>query len=160
MHLHIDLGRTAPAPVTLFAPVTSAAATPTASADTARDQDFYLELSKFHATMLSTRGSLMLVFQSMLLTAMAALHTKVPSIHTLWWFQLLGVATCCIWLYMNVLTALAEGHIWRKLMECDPRVKALSDMRRGLGSITWLMTYPLPILLGGIWAMLLFCGIR
>ncbi len=151
MHLHIDLGRTAPAPAT---------AIPTAPADTTRDQDFYLELSKFHATMLSTRGSLMLVFQSMLLAAVAALESKIPGLHTVWWFQLLGLATCSIWLYMNVLTALAEGHIWAKLLECDPRVKALSDMRRGLGSITWLMAYPLPILLGAAWAMLLLLGFR
>ncbi len=99
-----------------------------------------------------------MVFQSMLLAAVATLHLKSTS--TLTWLMYLGLATCIVWLHMNILTWLAEKHIWIRLVECDPRIKALSDIRTGLGSISWLMAYPLPILLGVTWVVLLIQGIR
>ena len=111
---------------------------------------------------MATRSNFMLLFQSMLLTTTTLLQNNPKPLVPISLFFILGLITCCVWLCLNCRTRAIDDAAFAKLRETDPtRVKTFMTkiddnwvLRRF--SVTFLMTYPFPVLIGFTWAVLLY----
>ena len=124
---------------------------------TANDKDFYYALTTFEVQMLATRNSFMLVFQSMLFTAMAILDGKPGIVFPLPILPILGIACSFLWLYINSMTHAIEEIAYARLEHANEHIKetiALSKQFPSIfksGNISAIMTYPFPMLTMGTW---------
>ena len=124
------------------------------------DKEFYYDITKFETEMIASRGNFLLVFQSMLFGAVAALADKETFI-PLWLLIGLGLATSIAWLYLNWLTnVIGEGAL-KKLRGIDNRVDSVLRVRDNNvllrhGSVSWMMAFLFPIMTGIVWAVLLY----
>ena len=69
-----------------------------------KEPELYYDLAKFEIEMLTTRSNFLLVFQSLLFTAVSGLgKNNLASIPQLL-LIILGFLSSCVWLYINLLT--------------------------------------------------------
>lgn len=127
------------------------------------EKELYYDLSKFEADAITTRSNFLLVFQSMLFAAAAVadISDSRTVLIPIWLIILLGFSSSSVWLYLNILTNQRFKIAIEKLKEKDARMKELLERcHEGNfflkhGKVSTLMTYPLPILTGTAWLILL-----
>lgn len=92
------------------------------------DKDFYYDASKFEVEMIASRSNFLLVFQSMLFTAVTSIADKNTFI-PIWLILALGFITSVVWAYLNWLTYVVNEHVFDKLIKIDTRMKEIMTAR-------------------------------
>lgn len=128
-------------------------------AQTEKDQQFYYDLTKFEVQAIAQRNQILLVFQSILFTALS-LSADKDIFYPAWVVILLGLAISLLWLYLNALTFVVENEAMRKLLSIDDRVNEVLQIRKHYcllrkGSVSFIMSFAFPILMLLAWSVLL-----
>jgi hypothetical protein len=128
------------------------------------DRDFYAAAARFTTTMIAARSNYMLIFQSMLFSAMAILEGKEKPVSYVKILAVLGLLTSIVWLYTNAVSRFSDEFLWKKLEENDARIKESLDARRKVllyrnASVSFLTAYPFPALMILAWSYLLWIKI-
>lgn len=130
-----------------------------------KDNELYYDLAKFETEMVATRSNFLLVFQSMLFAATAALavsekETYFPSSLLI----VLGLISSGVWLVLNWATVVVAREALKELSESedsDIRINSLFDSIKRkkpvyrLVSTDWIMVWVFPTITGVTWAVLL-----
>ena len=124
------------------------------------NKDFYYDLAKFEVEMTASRGNFLLVFQSMLLGAIAGIADKQTFI-PLWLLLIFGLITLIVWLWLNALTYVISETAFNTLVEVDERIKKIMLSRKSNwflrnGSTSFIMSFVFSILTTLVWSVLLF----
>lgn len=124
-----------------------------------KDQQFYYDLTKFEVQAIAQRNQILLVFQSILFTALS-LSADKDIFYPAWVVIALGLAISLLWLYLNALTYVVENEAMRKLLSIDNRVKSIMQIREQScllrkGSVSFIMSFAFPILMLLAWLGLL-----
>jgi len=133
------------------------------------NRDFYYDLCKFEALVMTQRNNVLLVFQSMLFAATAVLAHADVSEHNLffplWLPMIVGLVLSFLWLYQNSLTYALEERAWRELLNSDERFRCLEIAWRhwkvhklGLKlrfSVSSISAFVVPALMLAAWIVLL-----
>ena len=123
------------------------------------DKEFYYDLAKFEVNMMATRSNFLMVFQSMLFAATASLINKATYIPQ-WLLICLGLISSILWLYLNMLTNTVSKAAFEEANAIDNRLDKIMKSREKvtllkIGSNSWIMTYPFPILTTFAWLIFL-----
>src|SRR5690554_2275947 len=94
-----------------------------------KDQQFYFDLSKFEVQAIAQRNQILLVFQSILFTALS-LSAGKDIFYPAWLVILLGLTITLLWLYLNALTYVVENESMRRLLALDERLKSVLEIRQ------------------------------
>jgi hypothetical protein len=124
------------------------------------DKDFYYDLAKFEVEMIASRSNFLLVFQSMLFSAVASIADKQTFI-PMWLLLTFGLLTSITWFYLNWLTYVVNERVFDKLVEMDERLKEIMKSRDShwllrKGSVSFIMSFVFPFLTGIVWIILLW----
>jgi hypothetical protein len=127
------------------------------------DKEFFYDLAKFEVEMISSRGSFLLIFQSMLFSTVVSIADK-PTFVPIWSIIVLGLLSSLIWLYLNFLTYFVYSHAFLKLIEIDQRVAEIVQARKRQwllrwGSVSVIMSFVFPILISIVWLIILWKNI-
>lgn len=124
-----------------------------------KDQQLYYDLTKFEVQAIAQRNQILLVFQSILFTALS-LSAGKDIFYPAWVVIVLGMAISLLWLYLNALTYVVENESMRRLLELDNRIKSVLEIREKYcllrkGSVSFIMSFAFPTLMALAWLVLL-----
>ncbi len=127
------------------------------------DKEFFYDLAKFEVEMIASRGSFLLIFQSMLFSIVVSIADK-PTLVPIWSIITLGLLSSLIWLYLNYLTHFVYRQAFFKLIEVDQRVAEIVQARKQSwllrwGSVAIIMSFIFPILISIVWLIILWKNI-
>lgn len=124
------------------------------------EPELYYDLAKFEIEMLTTRSNFLLVFQSLLIAAVAVLgknSTNIPQRPLIY----LGVLSSFFWFYINLLTVVQAAEAIKRFKDLNKPFKEVLNSRReklgiiGHGSISWIFAIAFPFLTFVMWIWLL-----
>ncbi|ODN67110.1 hypothetical protein [Methylophaga muralis] len=126
---------------------------------TEKDQQFYYDLTKFEVQAIAQRNQILLVFQSILFTALS-LSAGKDIFYPAWVVIVLGLAISLLWLYLNALTYVVENESMQRLIDVDKRVESVFEVRKKYfllrkGSVSLIMSFAFPTLMLLAWLTLL-----
>lgn len=126
---------------------------------TEKDQQFYYDLTKFELQAIAQRNQILLVFQSILFTALS-LSAGKDIFYPAWVVIVLGLAISLLWLYLNALTYVVENESMQRLLDVDKRVESVFEIRKKYfllrkGSVSRIMSFAFPTLMLLAWLTLL-----
>lgn len=126
---------------------------------TEKDQQFYYDLTKFEVQAIAQRNQILLVFQSILFTALS-LSAGKDIFYPAWVVIVLGLAISLLWLYLNALTYVVENEGMQRLLDVDKRVESVFEVRKKYfllrqGSVSLIMSFAFPTLMLLAWLTLL-----
>jgi hypothetical protein len=122
-------------------------------------RDYYLGFLTGQTQVIAQRNQFLLVFQSMMLTALgvfSARSTFVP----VWLIILLGLVVSIVWLYINAVSFTNEEHIEEELMKCDERFVRIASARKRFpllanGNSSKIVTFFFPSTMTIVWSIIL-----
>ncbi len=124
------------------------------------DRNLFYDLAKFEVEMITSRGNFLLIFHSMLFSTAASVADKETFI-PISLIITLGLISSIIWLYLNYLTYVVAEEAFSQLIKIDERVAKIFQVRKNhrllrWGSVSIIMSFIFPILIGIIWTILLW----